>query len=107
MLNLGESSGSVKECIPCSNSFTFQCFDTWVQQAGREGIPGNPHGILAPGHAVFDQSAYDCIKAFSETDVTDDLKRIDVPTLILHGDDDPNRADRVVGADVGEIGEAS
>jgi non-heme chloroperoxidase len=31
---------------------------------------------------------YDCIKAFSETDQTDDLKRIDVPVLILHGDDD-------------------
>jgi non-heme chloroperoxidase len=31
---------------------------------------------------------YDCIKAFSETDFTDDLKRIDVPTLIMHGDDD-------------------
>src|SRR5687768_14519367 len=30
----------------------------------------------------------DCIKAFSETDFTDDLKKIDVPTLILHGDDD-------------------
>ena len=30
----------------------------------------------------------DCIKAFSETDFTEDLKRIDVPTLILHGDDD-------------------
>jgi non-heme chloroperoxidase len=30
----------------------------------------------------------DCIKAFSETDFTDDLKTIDVPTLILHGDDD-------------------
>ena len=32
--------------------------------------------------------AYDCIKAFSETDFTDDLKMIDVPTLIIHGDDD-------------------
>ena len=32
--------------------------------------------------------AYDCIKAFSETDFTEDLKRFDVPTLILHGDDD-------------------
>jgi non-heme chloroperoxidase len=32
--------------------------------------------------------AYDCIKAFSETDLTEDLKKIDVPTLILHGDDD-------------------
>ncbi len=32
--------------------------------------------------------AYFCIKAFSETDFTEDLKKIDVPTLILHGDDD-------------------
>ena len=31
---------------------------------------------------------YDCIKAFSETDFTDDLKQIDVPVLIMHGDDD-------------------
>ncbi|CAE6906506.1 Non-heme chloroperoxidase [Paraburkholderia nemoris] len=31
---------------------------------------------------------YDCIKAFSETDFTDDLKRIEVPTLVMHGDDD-------------------
>ena len=34
------------------------------------------------------KSALDCIAAFSETDTTEDLKRIDVPTLILHGDDD-------------------
>lgn len=32
--------------------------------------------------------AYDCIKAFSETDFTEDLKKFDVPTLIIHGDDD-------------------
>jgi non-heme chloroperoxidase len=32
--------------------------------------------------------AYFCIKAFSETDLTEDLKKIDVPTLIIHGDDD-------------------
>lgn len=32
--------------------------------------------------------AYLCIKAFSETDLTEDLKKIDVPTLVLHGDDD-------------------
>jgi non-heme chloroperoxidase len=32
--------------------------------------------------------AYDCIKAFSETDFTEDLKKFDVPTLVLHGDDD-------------------
>ena len=34
------------------------------------------------------KNAYDCIKAFSETDFSEDLKKIDVPTLILHGDDD-------------------
>ena len=33
-------------------------------------------------------AAYFCIKAFSETDMTEDLKKIDVPTLILHGDAD-------------------
>ena len=33
-------------------------------------------------------ASYECIKAFSETDFTEDLKKIDVPTLILHGDDD-------------------
>ena len=40
-------------------------------------------GIIA-GH----KAVYDCIKAFSETDFTEDLKKIDVPTLILQGDDD-------------------
>jgi len=34
------------------------------------------------------KAVYDCIKAFSETDQTEDLKQFDVPTLILHGDDD-------------------
>lgn len=40
-------------------------------------------GMLA-GH----KAVYDCIKAFSETDQTEDLKKFDVPTLILHGDAD-------------------
>ena len=34
------------------------------------------------------KAAYDCIKAFSETDFTEDLKKFDIPTLIVHGDDD-------------------
>jgi non-heme chloroperoxidase len=34
------------------------------------------------------EAAYDCIKAFSETDFTEDLKKIDVPVLVIHGDDD-------------------
>jgi non-heme chloroperoxidase len=40
-------------------------------------------GMVA-GH----KAVYDCIKAFSETDFTEDLKKFDVPSLILHGDDD-------------------
>ncbi len=40
-------------------------------------------GMLA-GH----KAAFDCIKAFSETDFTEDLKKFDVPALVLHGDDD-------------------
>jgi non-heme chloroperoxidase len=40
-------------------------------------------GMIA-GH----KACYDCIKAFSETDFTEDLKKFDVPTLILHGDAD-------------------
>jgi non-heme chloroperoxidase len=40
-------------------------------------------GMLAGFNA-----AYDCIKVFSETDLTEDLKKIDVPALVIHGDDD-------------------
>lgn len=40
-------------------------------------------GMMA-GH----KNAYDCIKAFSETDFTEDLKRFDVPSLVIHGDND-------------------
>jgi len=50
-----------------------------------EGIVGNwwRQGMIGGAKAH-----YDCIKAFSETDFTDDLKNIDVPVLVLHGDDD-------------------
>ena len=34
------------------------------------------------------KNTLDCIKAFSETDFTEDLKKFDIPTLIIHGDDD-------------------
>jgi non-heme chloroperoxidase len=40
-------------------------------------------GVMA-GH----KNTFDCIKAFSETDFTEDLKKFDLPTLIVHGDDD-------------------
>jgi non-heme chloroperoxidase len=50
-------------------------------------------------------SVYDCIKVFSETDLTEDLKRIDVPTLIIHGDDDqivPIAASALLSAEIVE-----
>jgi non-heme chloroperoxidase len=46
--------------------------DNWWRQGMNGGI----------------KAQYDCIKAFSETDFSDDLKNIDVPTLVLHGEDD-------------------
>jgi non-heme chloroperoxidase len=51
----------------------------------NEGVIGNwwRQGMI--GSAL---AHYECIKAFSETDFTDDLKAIDVPTLVMHGDDD-------------------
>lgn len=44
--------------------------------------------ILASGHDEGFPAGYFCIKAFSETDQNEDLKKFDVPTLIIEGDDD-------------------
>jgi non-heme chloroperoxidase len=44
----------------------------WVRQAMMGGV----------------KAQYDCVKVFSETDFTEDLKKIDVPCLVIHGDDD-------------------
>ncbi|MDB5532615.1 MAG: alpha/beta hydrolase [Hyphomicrobiales bacterium] len=67
-------------------------------------VPAGPfYGFNRPGAKVYQgvidnwwrqgmiggaKAHYDCIKAFSETDFTEDLKAIDVPVLVLHGDDD-------------------
>jgi non-heme chloroperoxidase len=67
-------------------------------------VPSGPfYGFNRPGAKVLEgvignwwrqgmiggiKAQYDCIKAFSETDFTEDLKKIEVPSLILHGDDD-------------------
>jgi len=40
------------------------------------------------------KGAHDCVKAFSEIDMTEDLGRIEVPTLIIHSDDDHSRRRR-------------
>src|SRR4051812_29027939 len=72
---------------------------TFYRDVGR----GPFYGFNRPGAAVSQglidsfwlqammsgfKNAFDCIRAFSETDFTEDLKRFDVPTLIIHGDDD-------------------
>jgi non-heme chloroperoxidase len=55
---------------------------------GVKTSKGLIHSWLMQGLMSGHKNAYDCIKAFSETDFTEDLKRFDVPTLIIHGDDD-------------------
>ena len=50
-------------------------------------------------------ASYFCIKAFSETDMTEDLRKIGVPTLILHGDDDQIVPIADFGNDLGKAGE--
>lgn len=58
--------------------------------ANREGTvsQGVRDTFWLQGMQVGLKGALDCIRAFSETDQTEDLKRIDVPTLFIHGDDD-------------------
>ena len=57
-------------------------------RAGAEVSEGLRESFWLQGMMCGFPGAYFCIKAFSETDLTEDLKKIDVPTLILHGDDD-------------------
>jgi non-heme chloroperoxidase len=58
------------------------------QPARRQGLAGHDRLVLAAGMQAGHKNTFDCIKAFSETDFTEDLKKFDVPTLIIHGDDD-------------------
>ena len=55
---------------------------------GRAVSTGDKQDFWRQGMLVNLAAAYDCVKAFSETDFTEDLKALDVPILIAHGDDD-------------------
>jgi non-heme chloroperoxidase len=55
---------------------------------GAEVSEGVRYSFWLQGMMAGMPASYHCIKAFSETDFTEDLRKIDVPTLILHGDDD-------------------
>lgn len=55
---------------------------------GAKVSPGMIDAFWMQGMLGGHKNTLDCIKAFSETDFTEDLKRFDVPTLVIHGDDD-------------------
>lgn len=55
---------------------------------GAKFSQGTVNSFWMQGMMSGHKNAYDCIKAFSETDFTEDLKKFDIPTLIIHGDDD-------------------
>ncbi|WP_404790694.1 alpha/beta fold hydrolase [Altericista sp. CCNU0014] len=55
---------------------------------GAEVSQGRIDWFWLQGMMAGHKNTFDCIKAFSETDFTEDLKKFDVPTLIVHGDDD-------------------
>jgi non-heme chloroperoxidase len=57
-------------------------------RTGAKPSQGLIDWFWAQGMQAGHKNTYDCIKAFSETDLTEDLKKFDVPTLIVHGDDD-------------------
>jgi non-heme chloroperoxidase len=65
-------------------TFPFYGFD----RPGATISPGVQEHWWLQGMMGAANAHYDCIKAFSETDFTEDLKKIDIPVLVMHGDDD-------------------
>ena len=59
-----------------------------ANRPGAQVSQGVRDSFWLQGMQAGHKNALDCIKAFSETDFTEDLKKFDVPTLIMHGDDD-------------------
>ncbi|MDP3510804.1 MAG: alpha/beta hydrolase [Candidatus Melainabacteria bacterium] len=59
-----------------------------ANRADSKVTVGQREQFWLQGMSVGLKAAYDCVKAFSESDFTEDLKKIDVPTLFIHGDDD-------------------
>jgi non-heme chloroperoxidase len=59
-----------------------------ANRPGAKVSQGMMDSFWLQGMQAGHKNTFDCIKAFSETDFTEDLKKFDVPTLIIHGDDD-------------------
>ncbi len=81
----------IRADVMADRSQFFKDLTTPFYGANREGAKvsqGLRDSFWLQGMMAGFNAAYDCIKAFSETDFTEDLKKFDVPTLIIHGDDD-------------------
>lgn len=59
-----------------------------ANRTGSKVSQGMIDSFWLQGMQAGSKNTFDCIKAFSETDFTEDLKKFDVPTLIIHGNDD-------------------
>lgn len=59
-----------------------------ANRKGSKVTQGMIDSFWLQGMTAGHKNTYDCIQAFSETDFTNDLKKFDIPTLIIHGDDD-------------------
>jgi non-heme chloroperoxidase len=81
----------IRQQVLTDRAQTFREFPVPFYGANREGAKvsqGLQDSFWRQGMQAGFNAVYDCIKAFSETDFTKDLEKIDVPTLIIHGDDD-------------------
>ncbi|RZL88512.1 MAG: alpha/beta hydrolase [Variovorax sp.] len=81
----------IRAGVKADRSQFFQDLATPFYGANREGAAvsqGMRDAFWLQGMAGSHKGLIDCIRQFSETDFTDDLKKIDVPTLVVHGDDD-------------------
>src|SRR4029077_5008703 len=86
-----EAFDQIRAAVLADRSQFFQDLSAPFYGANRPGAKvsqGLRDSFWLQGMLAGFKGAFDCIKAFSETDFTEDLKKFDVPTLILHGDDD-------------------
>lgn len=86
-----EKFDEIRAAVHADRSQFFQELSAPFYGANRSGAKvsqGLRDSFWLQGMQAGFKGVLDCIKAFSETDFTEDLKKIDVPTLILHGDDD-------------------
>lgn len=86
-----EAFDAIRKGVAADRSQFFKDLTTPFFGANRSGskvTQGMRDSFWMQGMMGGLRNELDCIKAFSETDFTEDLKRFDVPTLIIHGDDD-------------------